>query len=244
MSTQTDVKKQPWDKKAWYVGPRYFPPREENEEIPLHKTLRCRVVRNREKLISGQIKLPQFVEPVFHLFGVRVASTSVFYALKELPTIWHLGKENPHLIEEDAGLHPGNFNFDSGYLTEREATPEIALRLKQIFTLSLQNCLHGNYIDNPIDKQPDTVRFYDKTAYNSLRIPFLRKIFPDAKFIVHFRKPEPNISSMLESWSRPEHNTYPGLPGWDRKWCYQLIPGWRGLHGKPDIEIATSQRKN
>ena len=177
MSTQTDVKKQPWDKKAWYVGPRYFPPREENEEIPLHKTLRCRVVRNREKLISGQIKLPQFVEPVFHLFGVRVASTSVFYALKELPTIWHLGKENPHLIEEDAGLHPGNFNFDSGYLTEREATPEIALRLKQIFTLSLQNCLHGNYIDNPIDKQPDTVRFYDKTAYNSLRIPFLRKIF-------------------------------------------------------------------
>ena len=137
MSTQTDVKKQPWDKKAWYVGPRYFPPREENEEIPLHKTLRCRVVRNREKLISGQIKLPQFVEPVFHLFGVRVASTSVFYALKELPTIWHLGKENPHLIEEDAGLHPGNFNFDSWdkkawyvgprYFPPREENEEIPL---------------------------------------------------------------------------------------------------------------------
>ena len=46
-------------------------------------------------------------------------------------------------------------------------------------------------------------RFVDKAPSNSLRIPYLLDLFPDAYFVVVRRNPCNVINSMMEAWRHP-----------------------------------------
>ena len=91
--------------------------------------------------------------------------------------------------------------------------------------------------------RPAELRFLEKTPKNALRIPFLVRAFPDARFIFLFRDPRQNISSLMDSWRSGLYVTYPQLPGWpgERPWSHLLIPGWEELRGRPLAEIAARQ---
>ena len=85
-----------------------------------------------------------------------------------------------------------------------------------------------------------------KTPRNALNIPFLNKVFPDARFIFLHRKPQSNIASIIEAWTlglqTGRFMTFPKLPEWDRQgWCFLLPPGWRDLIGGSLAEIASFQ---
>ena len=89
---------------------------------------------------------------------------------------------------------------------------------------------------------PDSVRFLEKTPKNALRIPFLKAVFPDAKFIFLHREAPANVSSIMEAWRTGAFITYPDLPGWQgRPWSLLLIPGWRELIGAEPATIAMRQ---
>ena len=82
----------------------------------------------------------------------------------------------------------------------------------------------------------------EKTPKNSLRVPFLRTVFPEARFVFLQRDARETVSSMIEAWGAGTFRTYPDLPGWpDGGWSLLLVPGWRALAGKPVAEIAARQ---
>jgi hypothetical protein len=74
-----------------------------------------------------------------------------------------------------------------------------------------------------------------------LRIPFLKKVFPDARFIFLWRDPRENLSSIMEAWRSGDWITYPSLPGWDGPWSLLLPPDWQSLRGAPLASIAARQ---
>ena len=45
------------------------------------------------------------------------------------------------------------------------------------------------------------VRMLEKTPKNSLRVPFLARVFPEARFIYLYRDPRQVLSSMIEAWT-------------------------------------------
>ena len=88
----------------------------------------------------------------------------------------------------------------------------------------------------------DALRLLEKTPKNALRIPFLRSVFPDARFLYLWREPEESLASMIEGWQSGQFVTYADLPRWPGpKWSYLLVPGWRELAGRPLREIVAAQ---
>jgi hypothetical protein len=93
-------------------------------------------------------------------------------------------------------------------------------------------------------------RLVEKTPENSLRIPYLLDLFPDATFAVIRRDPCEVISSLIDGWRHPagRYRSYyvprdlsiPGHPH-RRLWCFALIEGWRDLAAAPVPEIAFAQ---
>src|SRR5262249_6245483 len=82
----------------------------------------------------------------------------------------------------------------------------------------------------------------EKTPKNALRIPFLKALFPDARFIFLHREAQANISAIMEAWRSANFVTYPQLPGWSgRPWSMLLIPGWRDLIGASLEQVAMRQ---
>ena len=86
------------------------------------------------------------------------------------------------------------------------------------------------------------LRLLEKTPKNALRVPFLRSVFPDARFLYLWREPEESLASLIEGWQSGQFVTYPELPGWPGPaWSYLLVPGWRELAGRPLEEIVAAQ---
>jgi hypothetical protein len=82
----------------------------------------------------------------------------------------------------------------------------------------------------------------EKTPKNSLRVPFLARVFPEARFIYLYRDPRQVLSSMIEAWTSGRFRTYPQLPGWTgAAWSLLLVPGWRELIGRPLQEVVAAQ---
>ena len=90
-------------------------------------------------------------------------------------------------------------------------------------------------------------RFLDKTPKNSLRVPYLAALFPDADFIFLRRRGADNVNSLIEGWrAHPRFVTYtlpegPQSDGPGRDWSFVLIPGWRGLQRAAIEEICARQ---
>src|SRR5690606_26533588 len=85
-------------------------------------------------------------------------------------------------------------------------------------------------------------RMLEKTPKNALRIPLLREVFPDARFIYLHRDPRQVLGSMLDGWQSGGFRTYPALPGWQGPaWSFLLVPGWRDLSGQPLEDIVAAQ---
>ena len=81
----------------------------------------------------------------------------------------------------------------------------------------------------------------EKTPKNALRIPFLRAVFPEAKFIYLHRDPRQVMGSMIDGWRHGGFRMY-DLPGWTGlPWSFLLVPGWRDLVGKPLEDVVAAQ---
>lgn len=185
---------------------------------------------------------PRFDRPIFIVAAPRSGSTLLFETLAVNRELWSLGGEAHAHFERIASLRPSGRN-PSNRLTADAATPEVIDMLMGFLVEDLVNSSGTPYREMAPLTRPTELRFLEKTPKNALRIPFLLKTFPDARFIFLYRDPRQNISSLMDSWRSGRYVTYPQLPGWpgEQPWSHLLIPGWEQLRGRPLAEIAARQ---
>jgi hypothetical protein len=177
-----------------------------------------------------------FDRPVFIVCPPRSGSTLLFETMAQSPDVFTIGDESHQLIEGVAALAPAARGFESNRLVAADATPEVVAELRGSFFAALRD---------RAQRQPDAagrVRMLEKTPKNALRVPFLARVFPDARFIYLHRDPRPVLASMMEAWSSGRFRTYPNLPGWTGlPWSLLLVPGWRDLLGQPLHQVVAAQ---
>ncbi len=179
---------------------------------------------------------PRFDRPIFVVNPPRSGSSLLFETLAQAPNLYTVGGESHAVIEGVRGLGVVAANFHSNCLNEKHATPEIISLLRDRFDKLLRDR----------DEAPPPagrVRMLEKTPKNSLRIPFLAKVFPEAHFVYLHRDPREVLSSMMEAWESGRFVTYPQLPGWtgERPWSLLLTPGWRELGPLPLERVVAAQ---
>ena len=178
----------------------------------------------------------RFDRPVFIVNSPRSGSSLLFETLAQAPNVFTVGGESHNIIEGVRGLGIAARGLDSNVLGEEQARPEIVAVLRERFSQALRDR----------DGRPapaGRVRMLEKTPKNALRIPFLAKVFPEARFIYLYRDPRQTLSSMMEGWESGRFQTYPNLPGWtgERPWSFLLTPGWRDLAKLPLQDIVAAQ---
>jgi hypothetical protein len=184
--------------------------------------------------------VPQFDRPVFIVSAPRAGSTLLYETLSQFPDLWSIGEESHDVIEGIPALHPAAQDYRSNRLTAEDATPAVATLLRQRFTQQLQD--RQGYSYGTLAVPPASIRFLEKTPKNALRIPFLRSVFPDARFIFLYREAKENISSLMEGWRSRRFISYATVPGWPHgEWSFFLPPDWPNLRHASIAEIATRQ---
>lgn len=196
-------------------------------------------------LPAGRLK-KLFRQPLFIVAAPRSGSTLLFETLARAPAVWTVGGESHAVFRALPQLQPGASGNDSGRLTRAQADSRNAHLLRAGFVSLLQDRDGLRYLERPPEHRPAQLRFLEKTPRNALNIPFLNRIFPDARFVFLFRDPRQNIHSIMEAWEESGRSgrfvTHHELSGWDRKrWCLLLPPGWRELNGRPLADIAAFQ---
>ena len=177
----------------------------------------------------------EFDRPVFIVSPPRSGSTFLFETLSRAKDVYTIGDESHGLIEGIGVLHPRACGFASNRLDVDAAGSDVIKELRTRF----RNVLRDRD-DAPPVQWP--LRLLEKTPKNSLRIPFLAKVFPEAQFIYLHRDVRQVLASMIEAWNSGRFRTYPNLPEWSGlPWSLVLTPGWRELHGKPLHEVVAAQ---
>lgn len=211
----------------------------------MNQLLYHQLVKQRQKTTRRQVtnfQPPRLVQPLIIVSAPRAGSTLLFETLAHFPDLWTIGEESHEIIEGIPALHPAAHGYASNRLTAADVTPQIITSLHDRFARQLQDHQGHQLIDLPTDQQPAQVRLLEKTPKNALRIPFLRALFPDARFLFLYRDPAENIGSILEGWQNPRFIAYRSLPGWPQgAWRFLLTPGWETLRERPLVEIAAHQ---
>ena len=179
---------------------------------------------------------PMFDRPVFIVSPPRSGSTLLFEALSGAVDVFTIGDESHALIEGVATLSPPERGYDSNRLLADDASNAVVAQLRQRFHESLRDR------DGLRREGTAAVRMLEKTPKNALRIPFLREVFPEARFIYLHRDPRQVLASMIDGWQSGHFRMYSQLPGWTGlPWSFLLIPGWRELIGQSLDEIVGRQ---
>lgn len=191
----------------------------------------------------------RLARPVFILAPPRSGSTLLFDALTETGQFHYYPVENDwvwwRLFPPERLAEPSDV----------VAAEEAARRTRRLRT-AMRNQILGGYL-NRMGGCERLVRLasllvrpsrplLDKTIANCFHLEALRRVFPNARYLLLVRDPRANISSMIEGWSQPERFGKPLLQPWLERiprrtvehWCYPVPPGWRGVIDKPLPEIC------
>ncbi len=204
------------------------------------------------------------MDPIIIVAAPRSGSTLLFSLLSAHPVLWSRYRESNDLLE--GPFDPRQTGAASNALDDSDLDAETAARLRLAFyrsagnleRLPLGRCLPirgrgrmpaGRMIEllSRRWKRPG-IRLVEKSPKNSLRVPFMRALFPGARFLHLVRDPRTNVASLARAWSMPDrHKTYPLPPGFRIRgyehdsWSFMLQPGWRSLEGHSLVEVCIHQ---
>jgi len=208
--------------------------------LQLHK----RVKRLTSRLSPEEIAAA-LGDPVFILSAPRAGSTLLFSTLGNSPDVWTIGGESHGIYGQFPHLRAADGDFTSGALDARHADPETVANLRVLYLASLHNVRGEPLYDLVSHGKAHDGIFLEKTPRNALNIPFLRTVFPTARFIFLHRDPRANIASIMEGWLTGARTgqfvTYRDLPGRPGPWCFLLPPGWQIPGDASLAEIAAFQ---
>lgn len=218
--------------------------------------------------------------PLIVIGAPRSGTTILFRCLALHPELWHLPAESHAILE--GPLHPRLTGYESNRATADSVTDAVAGALRRRFYARAINlarlgvdparfAVERGLADRIVNRaailalgaisrgrRPPTIRFLEKTPKNSLRVPFLRRLFPDARFIWLRRHPVSNTDSLVAAWHssdrlgpfRRERFATAGYPiagelelrdYRGRWWKFALVPGWRALRGRAVADVALWQ---
>jgi hypothetical protein len=195
-------------------------------------SLRLRVRRAAFRLrqlthLPGLVAGGNLERPIF-IIGAPRSGTSLLYSILRASSHLANWPGEAHEVWE-ADYHPALRGWDSNQLTAADVTPEAAARIRRRFFLAVGN----------------KRRLIDKTPRNSLRIPFVNELFPDATFVFLKRDGRDNTNSLINAWRTPRYRTYRlpephSIAGVDPLWWkFILYPGWReDAHGPLEVVCA------
>lgn len=219
------------------------------------------------------------IKPIVILGAPRSGTTILQRCLSIHPDIWHLPTESHQILE--GPFHPRKKGYDSNReLAEGLDKTQIA-RLQVAFyreAINLNRVLlrpdrlfmsyeafHGRVVQRLVTLalgklsclgKPSQIRMVEKTPKNTLRIPLLERIFPDAYYVWVKRDAAATIDSLISGWYAFDHfgpfkrkhfATYPiahslDLQDYDyRWWNFALVPGWQDLKGTTVADVASWQ---
>jgi hypothetical protein len=169
-----------------------------------------------------------FERPIIIVGAPRSGTTLLFETLAKCANVWTIGGESLDVIERRTEVQDRGNRLDSS-----DADSETSKRVIGGFLSVVRDREDRLYIERTPAERPSLIRFLEKTPRNSLRIPFLRSIFPDCRFIFLYRDPRTNIGSLIDGW---QHDRARGL-----RWTFLFPPGWRELKEKSIPDIAAAQ---
>jgi hypothetical protein len=188
--------------------------------------MRVRQVANVPALLFGG----HIERPIFIVGAPRSGTHMLFLILRNSSRLEHWRPTEAHEVWEH-DLHPAFRGWDSNVLDESDADAEAVARIRRRFFL-----VTGR-----------RRRLLDKTPRNSLRIPLVDYVFPDARFIWLRRGGPDNVNSLINAWRSPRYRTYAlpephSIPGTDpRWWKFILYPGWRKDTAGP-LEVVCARQ--
>ncbi len=192
-----------------------------------------------ERIRTASVRLDR---PIFVISAPRAGSTLLAETLSLASGLWSLDAEGHGVVEGIRALHPATRGYTSQRLDQDDVTPEVLTSMTAGYLAELQDHDGRRWLEYPDDERPAAPRMLDKTPEHVLRIPFLRAVFPDARFLLLHREIRPNVSSILAAWSHPGFTSILDLPGWShQRWCFLLPEGWRTLDGAPLSDVAAYQ---
>lgn len=181
-----------------------------------------------------------FDRPIIIVSAPRSGSTLLFETLSCAQSLWTIGDESHMVFEHIEQLNPDFGICTSNRLVAADADNTTIEQIRHAITERLRNS-EGDLYNEFRNGSADKLRFLEKTPKNSLRIPFLDSVFPDALYIYLFRDPRENLSSIIEAWRSSDFVTYSGLPDWPGQWSLLLPPEYQQMKGKPLEEIVAFQ---
>lgn len=179
---------------------------------------------------------PEIPDPVFVVGCSRSGTTLTYETLAAAPQFLKFGWEIPQFWNSLYG--PLNNGWASEAAGAEHACPE---HRDAAFRYFYQRLGAGWVLD--------------KTCINVMRIPYLYKLFPQARFVFIQRDGRDNISSMMDGWRMgrtdgrfelsqffgpfPEEVAING--GEFREWAFFLPPGWREYNRASLEEVCAFQ---
>jgi hypothetical protein len=221
------------------------------------------------------------VRPVIVLGAPRSGTTIIRNCLALHRDVWHLAGESHEILE--GPFHPAAGGYESNRVEAGDVDDGLARALRQAFARGSINlsasgdargrtaASGGSLVGRVADKvttrwvgaaskrhRPSEIRFLEKTPKNTLRVPMLERVFPDARYVHITRNAPDNIDSLIEGWratdrigpitrQRFARSGYPiarqlGLRDYSAKvWKFALVPDWRDLRGASLADIAARQ---
>ena len=161
-------------------------------------------------LLGGRVE-----RPIFIIGAPRSGTSILFSVIRSSRHLAHWPGEAHEVWEADH--HPALRGWESNVLSAQDADDATVARIRRAFLLT-----------TGVRR-----RLIDKTPRNSLRVPFIDRIFPDASYVWLVRDGRDNVNSLINAWRSPRYRTYElperhSIPGVDpRWWKFVLYPGWR-----------------
>lgn len=198
--------------------------------MALRRARRARV-RPTARFLAALVRGAQLERPVFIVGSPRSGTSTLFQLLRSSEELEGLPFEAHDVWR--AFHHPRLSRWRSDAVGEGELRPGEKRFVRARF---------GAHVRSG--------RLVEKTPENSLRVPYLLGLFPDAIFVVVKRNPCDVISSLINGWRHPagRYRSYfvpvdLQIEGYEhpRRWCFALIEGWRDLVASTVPEVAFAQ---
>lgn len=180
--------------------------------------------------------------PIFLIAAPRSGSTLLFDLLAQAPGLWTQGCEGQGAVDGIVALHPAHRGYASDRLTDVDVTPDVEDCLHAGWRFGLRDREGKRFDELAEAERPTAPRLLDKTTEHSLRVAFLARACPDARFIFLHRDARQCVSSLMQAWRHGGFVRMHELPDWPQPgWCFLLPPDWRELRGRSLQTVATAQ---
>lgn len=185
--------------------------------------------------------------PIIVIGCNRSGTTLLFNNLSWHPDTWSLYIESQDQFYRYYPIDP-----EAGDRIDPPYDPAVLESLRQDFYQASHNKeyfkdlpvlrhIHRKILQRPLGRmyRPGSIRLVEKTPANCFRIPLLRALFPDARFLLLVRRGEDVVSSLMEGWKNWSKT---GAEGWHyTKWHYLVPPGWQKMQSSRLEEICAFQ---